>query len=83
MTTAREHAETLFNEMVDNFSQAMKEKFKKKLDIGWFGWDDVVNFDFIFTMAKEHAVRDFSLENCVDVANLFCMCWGLRDDQIS
>jgi len=68
-----------FNALLDRFGEAMKGKFKLKLDQGYSGWMDESNPDLISTLLDSieiHLAKGG--DQMIDVGNLAAMLWNLN-----
>jgi len=72
---------TAFNNMVDQFSKAMKDKFKKKYLEGKGGWDNTEWKGFIQSELRRHitkATLEGDTNQYIDIANLAAMLWNME-----
>ena len=56
----------------------MFKKLKEKYMDGWGGWDDPIVLPFLKVKLLEHAEKDFTPENMIDVMNLAAMIRNLQ-----
>jgi hypothetical protein len=68
----------VLTELVNRFSDKMWHKLIRKLDQGYYGWDDPFLKKSLQESLIKHIEKGFDAENMVDVANLAAMLWNLE-----
>lgn len=71
-----------WNEPVDSFALAMKQKLSVKAAEGFYGWDDPLYKDIIEQKLYKHVERQRSGgHQLIDIANLAMMLWHFEQKE--